>query len=177
MAEILYPKRQRCKTCSKKLDKVVLAGMFCSYRCGSFPNPAKTLAEAPRGCKREVNNVWDYKTRFLAPTLVPDKFKNDAAVNVYLCDNCRQYHIGHSRPETFETLSRYINSPKELGEVIRKHREALKVDKKVLAKALKIPVIRITELEEGNKTVQLGTLLAVLDALRVKLSLVDSRKK
>lgn len=173
----MYPERKRCKQCGKKLDRLILEGLYCSYKCGKFPLPAKTLAEAPRGCKREVNRKWDYKTRFNAPSLVPEKLRNDAAINIYACDNCRMFHIGHSRVEPFETLTRYVNNAKELGSVIQRHREGLKIDKKLLAKTLKVPVIRITEVEEGSKNVQMYVVFAILEYLKIKISLIDARRR
>lgn len=168
-----YPTRQRCKTCRKKLEKVVLAGQFCSYKCGGFPEPAKTVTEAPRGCKRQVDGRWDYKTRYLYPEQIPDKFKQDPTTNVYLCDNCRTYHIGHSRPEEYESLTRYVNSFEELGSVIQRHRETMKLDKKVLAKTLKVPAIRITEIENGDPKASIAVLFKVLDALRLRVSIMN----
>lgn len=168
-----YPTRQRCKTCRKKLEKVVVAGQFCSYKCGKFTEPAKTIGEAPRGCKRQVDGRWDYKTRFLFPEQVPEKFQQDPTSNIYLCDNCRTWHIGHSRPEEYESLTRYVNSFEELGSVIQRHRETMKVDKKDLAKLLKVPAIRITEIENGDSKASIVVLFKVLEALKLKISMMN----
>lgn len=177
VTETLYPERQRCKTCRKGFDKIILAGLYCSYKCGKYPLPAKNVDEAPRSCKRQVNGKWDYKTKYVFPDQVPDKFKQDSTTNIYLCDNCRTWHIGHSRPEEYESLTRYVNSYKELGSVIQRHRETLQVDKKVLAKTLKIPAIRITELENGEPDVSLSVLFKVLEALKLKISIMNLRVK
>ena len=168
-----YPQRQRCKTCRKKFGSLVLAGLYCSYSCGNFPSPAANVADAPRGCKREANGRWDYKTKFLYEDQVPEKYRKDASTNIYLCDNCRMYHIGHSRPETLEALVRYVNTMEELGSVVQRYRESLNISKKTLAIKLKIPAIRITELEEGSKKTSVDTLMKVLGILHLKISLAS----
>ena len=152
---------------------MVLAGLYCSYICGGFPPPAKTMNDTPRGCKREVGGKWDYKTRFLHESQVPEKYRKDASTNIYLCDNCKMYHIGHSKPETLEPLVRYVNTMKELGSVVQRYRESLNIDKKVLASRVKLPIIRITEIEEGSSKSSVENLMKVLAALHLKVSLAS----
>lgn len=174
----LYPARKMCKTCRKKLDKVILAGQYCSFKCGGFPAPASNVMDAPRGCKRPVNgNGWEYKARYLYPEQVPEKWQQDATSNIYLCDNCRTWHIGHSRPEEYESLTRYVNSFEELGSVIKRHRETMKLDKKALAKNLKVPAIRITEIEDGSPKANIVVLFKVLEALKLKVSVMNLKVK
>lgn len=175
--ERLYPTRQRCKACNKKLtEENVLSSLYCSLKCGKYSTPAKTVEEAPRGCKREQNNTWVYKKKFSHPTAVPQKYLDDPATNVYECENCHRYHMGHSRPDTShdplkDKLSTSVSSWDAVGEVVRKYREAKNIDKKMLAKALKIPAIRITEIEAGDPNVKLGTLFKVLDSLKITVTL------
>lgn len=175
MAETIYPERQRCKTCRKKLEDNVFVGMYCSYRCGKLPNPAKNITEAPRGCKREVNGQWGYKTRYKSPKMVPEKYQIDPSTNIYLCDNCQTYHIGHSRVEvdtsSTERLLRYVKDNKELGSVIQRFRESRNIDKKTIAKALKIPAIRITEIESGSPSASVVNLMNVLNYLKLKIEI------
>lgn len=172
MPTSLYPNRQRCKKCRKSFTDIVVAGEYCSYRCGGFPSPAKTIAEAPRGCKREVNGSWGYKTRFKAPSEVPPKYQSDPSTNIYLCDNCRHYHIGHSRPEEApEKLKRYVSSYEELSSVISRMLTQQNIDKKQLAKSLKVPTIRITEILEASPKVSPVLLFKVISALRLRVDI------
>lgn len=152
---------------------MVLAGLYCSYICGGYPAPAKNLSDVPRGCKREVNGKWDYKTKYLHEGQVPEKYRKDASTNIYLCDNCKMYHIGHSKPETLEPLVRYVNTLKELGSVVQRYRESLNIDKKALAFRLKLPTIRITEIENGSPKASAENLMKVLAALHLKISLAS----
>jgi hypothetical protein len=177
--ENLYPARQRCKTCRKKFeDGIVLVGLYCSYKCGNFPQPAKNITDAPRSCKREVSGSWGYKTRYTYEMQVPEKYRLDPSTNIYACDNCRMYHIGHNRieekPLTQEKLSRYVKSIEELGSVIQRYRESRGIDKKVLAKSLKIPAIRITEIEAGSPKASMKDTMAVLNALRLRIDINSS---
>lgn len=169
-----YPQRQRCKTCRKGFGNLVIAGEFCSYRCGGFPEPAKNIADAPRGCKREVNGSWGYKTKFKSPSEVPPKYQNDPSTNIYLCDNCRHYHIGHSRPEEApEKLKRYVSSYEEMSSVIARMMVQKNIDKKVLAKTLKVPTIRITEILNGSPKVSPVLLFNVLSVLRLRVEIAQ----
>lgn len=36
LAEAIFPKRQRCKTCGKKLEDLVILGLYDSYRCAGL---------------------------------------------------------------------------------------------------------------------------------------------
>lgn len=172
-SEKIYPERQRCKTCRKKLESIILEGMFCSNKCGKLTPAAKTIAEAPRGCKRQLDGKWDYKTRYVYPNQVPEKFKADPTTNIYLCDNCHCWHIGHSRPEEYESLTRYVSDVKELGSTIKRHRETLKLDKKTIATKLKVPIIRITEVEEGSPKASISILFKILEVLKLRVSVIN----
>jgi hypothetical protein len=179
MAETFYPQRQRCKTCRKGFSDTILAGLYCSYRCGGFAAPAKTIEEAPRSCKRQVNDSWGYKTRYKSEIEVPEKYRSDPSTNIYLCDNCKFYHIGHSRPDATEVprekLVRYVKDEKELGSVIERYMASRKIDKKVLAKKLKIPAIRITEIHNGSANVKASTLFTVMNELRLRIEITSPK--
>ena len=179
MKETLFPQRQRCKTCRKSFTDIVLAGVYCSYKCGKFSAPAKTIDDAPRSCKREVNNSWGYKTRFKAPSEVPPKYQNDPSTNIYLCDNCRTYHIGHSRVDTTEVprekLTRYVSSLEELGSVIERYLLTRKIDKKILAKKMKVPAVRITEVINGSPKVSAIFLLTLLNELKIRVEITSTK--
>lgn len=166
MAETYFPERLRCKTCRKNLSNVVLDGLYCSYRCARLPEPSSRIDDAPRHCKRFVDGVWGWKTKYTYEGAVPVKYRNDPSTNIYRCDYCRFLHIGHNRiQEEPERLRRVVPDMKTLGSVVRRYREQKNIDKKTLAKALNIPVVRITEIEEGNKEVKADVLFKVLNKL------------
>lgn len=176
MATTLYPTRTRCFACRKKLDDVIIDGMFCSYKCAKVKAPSQKVADAPRHCKREVGGKWDFKTRYTHEEAVPLKWRQDPATNIYRCDYCHYLHIGHSRPQQdipLEKLSRTVRDIETLGSVIKRMRETKNWDKKVLAKKLNVPIIRITEIEESNPKMNVEVLFKVLQALRLTLNLSE----
>jgi len=175
MAETLFPKRLRCKTCRKGLEKIVLDGLYCSYRCAGVPVPSNKVAEAPRHCKREVNGIWNWKTKYRYDGEVPEKLRQDPGTNIYVCDYCHFKHVGHSRLQVDvpEKLRRTVSDAVTLGSVIQRSREQRKIDKKTLAKVLKVPAIRITEIENGDPKMNIQVLFLVINKLRIKLELIE----
>jgi Helix-turn-helix len=174
MSETLYPERSRCRTCRKKFGTAVLDGMFCSYSCAKKPTPSKNVKDAPRHCKREVNGKWDWKRKYLCEQHVPEKLLADPATNVYRCDYCRYLHVGHSRilPTQEEKLRRLVDGPETLGSVIQRVREQKNIDKKTLAKILKCPAIRITEIERGDHNIDARVLFGLTRALSLKIEVI-----
>jgi hypothetical protein len=179
MPETLYPQRQRCKTCRKGFTDIVLEGLYCSYRCGKFTAPTSNIEDTPRSCKREVNGSWGYKTRFKSEQEVPQKYRDDPSTNIYICDNCHTYHIGHSRPDATEVprekLIRYVKNEKELGSVIERYMSSRNIDTKTLAKKLKIPAIRIKEIFEGSDKVKANILFNVMNELRLRIEITSPK--
>lgn len=172
MAEILYPKRMKCKTCRKGLNKTVLDGLYCSYKCANLPQPSDDIAQAPRHCRRAINGVWGWKTRFRYENEVQEKLRLDPATNIYRCDYCHFLHVGHSRPDEAPTqLKRTVTDIQTLGSVILRYREQKNISKKDLAKMLKVPLIRITEIENGDPKLNPTILFAVLYKLRLTVEI------
>lgn len=173
MAETLFPQRLRCKTCRKNLDKTVLDGLYCSYRCASLPQPAPSVLDAPRHCKRAIDGIWGWKTKFRYENEVPEKLRLDPATNIYRCDYCHFLHVGHSRVEENVpvALKRTVRDITTLGSVILRYREQKNISKKDLAKMLKVPVIRITEIEEGNPKMNAEILFNVINKLRLSVEI------
>lgn len=62
-----------------------------------------------------------------------------------------------------------IQTPRALGAVVRGRRRALKMTQASLAQAAGVSRAWITEFEAGKPTVELGRVLAVLDALGIVL--------
>jgi len=177
MAERLYPNRTRCKNCSKGLNNTpVVDGLFCSYRCAKLPTPSTKVDDAPRGCKRQIDGKWGFKTRYKYEAEVPQRLRDDPATNVYRCDYCHNLHVGHNAPiAAVETsLHRGVTSFEQMGSVIQRQRESRNLTRKQVAAKLKFPIIRLTEIEEGRKEARAEILFAVLKELRLSLE-VKSR--
>lgn len=175
MTETIFPARQRCKKCRQKLDTIVLNGMYCSYKCVPHPEPAKTIEDTPRHCKRQVGERWDWKAKYRHEGEVPERLRLDPATNIYRCDNCLFLHVGHSRvaPADTEKLRRTVHDEVVLGSVIRRRREQLNWDKTRLAKDLKVPAIRITEIERGDKKVDISVLFKLLHRLKITVEMIE----
>lgn len=175
MADVLFPKRQRCKTCRKAFEKTVLDGLFCSYQCANILAPKANIDLAPRNCKRMTGASWGWKTKYTHEGAVPQRLQDDPGTNIYRCDYCHFLHVGHSRPVEigFERLSRVIHDEKVLGSVIKRFRESKKIDIKVLAKILKVPVIRLNEIEEGKPNPDVSVIFKVLNYLRLNFTLTE----
>lgn len=175
MTVTIFPARQRCKTCRQKLDKIVLSGMYCSYKCALKPEPSKKIEDTPRSCKRQVNNRWDWKAKYRYEGEVPEKLRTDPATNIYRCDNCLFLHVGHSRvqPADTEKLRRTIHDEEVLGSVILRRREQLGWEKSRLAKDLKVPAIRITEIERGDRNIDINVLFKLLSRLKLTVEIIE----
>ena len=65
-------------------------------------------------------------------------------------------------------------SPKELGTAIRETRRKLGLRQDLLAAAANVGVRFIVDLEAGKSTAQVGKTLGVLNALGIKISLIDT---
>jgi DNA-binding XRE family transcriptional regulator len=173
MPETLYPKRQRCKTCGKGLKDIVLDGLYDSYKCAGVPEPKKNIDAAPRNCKRMIDGKWGWKTKYKYEGAVPQRLRDDPATNVYRCDYCHYLHVGHSRPMdiTPEQLRRTVSDLKTLGSVIQRYREQRGIDKKLLAKTLRVPAITLTEVENGDPKMDVAVLFATLNILRLSVEI------
>lgn len=175
MTQMTFPVRQRCKTCRQKLDKIVLSGLFCSYVCALSPEPSNKIEDTPRCCKRQVGERWDWKAKYRYEGEVPERLRLDPATNIYNCENCLFLHVGHSRvqPVDVEKLRRTVFDEEVLGSVIRRRREQLGWEKSRLAKDLKIPAIRITEIENGEKKIDVNALFKLMHRLKLTVEIIE----
>lgn len=64
-------------------------------------------------------------------------------------------------------------TPKELGRTIKKARRKLDVTQDELAEASKVVTHALLELEAGKPTANVSTMLSVLNALGLKMTLVE----
>lgn len=169
MTEKLFPTRKRCKKCSKKLDAIVLDGVYCSYECGHFAIPFKNIQDAPRQCKMERNSEWVWKQKYRSISEVPKHLQNDPSSNIYTCSHCHFLHVGHSRPLTKEP-NRLVNDQKTLSETLVKMRELRKLTRKQVADKINVRPIRIKEIEENNETINMTVLFKLLKFYKMKMS-------
>lgn len=169
MAEVLFPKRQRCKKCSKGLGAQgapVYLGLFCAPRCASLADPILDPAKAPRECKTQRDGVWAFKRRYRSEGEIPDKIKDDASTNWYWCGHCGHYHVGHTRMGEAEKF-RLLTSPEDLADLLVKLRG--QATHTQVAKAAGVRPIRLKELETGVRHEEgITTLFKVLAVLRAR---------
>lgn len=167
----VYPERKRCRKCGKALKNIVLDGIYCSYDCGQLPAPIEDIDKAPRQCKMERDRVWMWKQRYRSIEEVPDRFKEDAATNIYRCNNCRFLHIGHSRPLGKET-SYVVYDNVSLGTFLQKVRENRKETRRDIATKIRIRPIRIKEIEEGSAIINTEALFLLLKYYKMKINIL-----
>lgn len=169
--QTLFPQRQRCSKCRKKLEKVVVSGMYCSYSCAGVPAPSRNVDDAPRPCKRQINGQWDFKKRYRCEEEVQKKLRDDPGTNIYRCEYCYHLHVGHSRPDPLsrEKLSRKVGDADLLGDVLKRMREDKRYTVKQLATKLNVPQIRIKEVEEGSDKAHLDVAVRMVYALGCSL--------
>lgn len=171
MAVKFYPDRVRCAKCSKKLSTMVLAGLYCSYKCGGFSEPFKKVEDAPRSCRLERDSKWIWKQKYRADNEVPEKLRNDPATNVYRCSHCQFLHVGHDRALGSEK-ARLIRDSETLGTVLERVRSDKNLTRKQVAERLKIRQIRIKEIEENSETIDTDVLFKLLKFYKIKLNLL-----
>jgi len=172
MADVLFPKRQRCKACGKKLENIVVLGLYDSYRCAEMAPPAKTPDEAPRECKTERDGVWQFKRRYRSESEIPTKLREDPSSNWYWCaSSCGNLHIGHARVKLERESQRVVRSRTELADVLVKARG--NATHRQVAAVAGVRPIRLKELEDPKSpSVDLDTLFKVFDVYKLKLSVV-----
>lgn len=172
MAETLFPTRQRCKECGKKLERLVVMGLYDSYRCARMASPAKTTDVAPRECKTEREGKWEWKRRYRSEAEIPVKLREDPSSNWYWCTtSCGNLHIGHSRIKLDTEAQRVLMRRSDLADVLVKARG--RATHAQVAKVAGIRAIRLKELEDPKSaTVDLDALFKVIGVYRLKLSVV-----
>ncbi len=171
----LYPERQRCASCRKKLENIVVNGIHCSYKCASLTPPASNVSKAPRECKRKIGESWDFKKRYRSESEVSEKLRQDPGTNIYRCTYCYHIHVGHSRPESFsrDKLMRVVGDVETLGSVLQRMRLDKGWSLQRLASHLKVPVIRLKEIESGSITARIDITIAALYAVGIRVILQE----
>lgn len=174
MAEKLFPERQRCKGCSKKLGGPgvpVYLGLHCSPRCASLAEPHQDAASAPRECKTERGGRWEFKRRYRSDSEIPGNLRDDPTSSWYWCNHCAHLHIGHSRIDLAKETHRVLGDRKALSDLLVKARGH--ATHKQVAAVAKIRPVRLKELEDASfADPSIMALFAVLAVYRLKLAAV-----
>lgn len=171
MSQILFPQRQRCKTCRGGLGRTVkdevLFGLYCSARCAGISAPATRPQDAPRECTTVRDGQKVFKRVYRAESEIPDKLREDPSTSWYTCA-WGHIHIGHTRMGTAEKFRMFMDLQEDLSDLLVKLRG--QATRKQVAEVAGIRPIRLKELEEGIAHEQnLATLQQVLKVYRVKL--------
>ncbi|MWB97420.1 hypothetical protein [Agromyces seonyuensis] len=174
MPEKLFPERQRCKACAKKLGgpgAPVYLGLHCSPRCAGLAEPHADAAAAPRECKTDRGGRWEFKRRYRSESEIPGNLRDDPTTNWYWCTHCGHLHIGHSRIDLARETHRVLGDRAALADLLVKTRG--RATHKQVAEVAKIRPIRLKELEDptGEKF-DVNALFAVLAVYRIKLAAV-----
>lgn len=171
----VYPERQKCAKCRKKITNIVVNGTHCSYTCAGVTPPSSKVDLAPRECKRQVSGVWEFKRRYKSESEVSAKLHADPSTNIYRCGYCYHLHVGHSRPDPFvrEKMNRVVSSVDTMGSVLQRMREDRGWTVEYLAKRLKVPQIRIKEIERGDGNARLDIMLSALYLVGVRVVLQE----
>jgi hypothetical protein len=172
VAEVLFPKRQRCKGCGKGLglrpQDPVLLGLYCAPRCAGMANPASRAEDAPRECRTMREGKKVFKRRYRSEDEIPDRLREDPSTSWYSCGHCGHWHLGHTRMGTAEKFRMFEDLDEDLPDLLVKLRG--KASHKQVAEVAGVRPIRIRELESGvDHPENLKTLGKVLKAYRVRL--------
>lgn len=171
-SETLFPERQRCRECGKKLGQdgaAVLLGLHCSAKCAGMAVAVDDAQRAPRECRTQRDGVWVFKRRYRSRAEVPLRLLEDPSSTIYWCTgHCGHLHVGHSRIDLGREQFRMLQSPDDLGEMLIKLRGH--ATRKQVAEVAGIRPIRLKELEEPGSAerIDLGALFKVLAVYRTR---------
>lgn len=180
MAEMLFPKRQRCKTCGKKLgDQAhpeVYLGLYDTPGCATMAEPSNDPAKAPRQCVTVRDGKTVFKRRYRSMVEVPDVIADDPSVNVYWCGHCGHLHVGHSRLSGPENLFVVKDRAALAGWLVKlrgkaTHVQVVKAAHSRGANKNRVKAIRLKEWEDPSfDSPSLETLFAVLPLYQAGLA-------
>lgn len=175
MAEKLFPVRQRCKTCAKKLggeaSPQVLFGLYCTAKCAGVAETIAVAQRAPRECVTQRDGAWVFKRRYRSESEIPARLREEVSANHYWCNNCGHLHIGHSRIDSSKETHRVFRDRADLADLLIKARGQAQL--KQVAAVAKIRPIRIREWENPRAdSPDFDALLALLRVYRMKPAVV-----
>lgn len=175
MSEMLFPERQRCRKCARKLGvngAGVLLGLYCSPSCAQMAEPPHSPDDAPRECRtqHDGDQHWVFKRRYRSVSEIPERLRDDPTSAWYWCQSCGHLHIGHSRVDQKTEQFRVVDRA-ELADVLVKTRRHATI--KDVAQALGVRPIRIREWEDpGFDTPSQAVLAKLLRVYGLKISVV-----
>lgn len=183
MAEVLFPKRQRCKRCGKGLglrfDDPVLLGLYCSPKCAGMAAPTSDPGKAPRECVTQREGQWQFKRRYRSAAEIPDRIKDDPGTSVYTCQHCGGLHLGRTIVETKKVArgtgtsvaNRGIRDREALADLLVKSRN--QATHAQVGQAIKARPIRIKEWEDPKfDAPSLDVLFKLLRIYKIDLTAV-----
>ena len=157
MAELLYPRRKRCKTCGKAFPLGgPLLGLYCSAACAGRGKPATSLALAPRGCKTDRGSKgaeWHWKRKYASEEEIADKLLNDPSTRTYWCveaGGCLKLHLGHSHLDVKTEATRRVSDLEAIADILKKERARRGLTPKEAATRAQVRPIRLRELEAAD---------------------------
>lgn len=171
MAETLFPKRRRCKTCGKGLglrpQDPVLFGLYDTPKCAGIANPSIRPEDAPRECTTVRDGKKVFKRVYRSESEIPDKIRQDPSTSWYTCSS-GHIHVGHTRMGTAERFRMFEDLMVDLPDLLVKLRG--NATHKQVAEVAGIRSIRLKELETGVKHPEnLEALSKVMRVYRVRL--------
>lgn len=94
--ELLYPQRQRCRTCRRCFNFVVILRLYCSRNCAGLPEQPADTDDLPRRCRVWADGVWRPKRVYFTPDEAERGVRVNGNSQYYLCDppdGCGMYHV------------------------------------------------------------------------------------
>lgn len=104
-APLLYPERQRCRTCRRYFAFTVILRAYCSEECAGLPERPLNVEELPRQCRVRRGGIWEKKAVWLSPSEAEEAARKQGKY-WYSCDppiGCGRYHLA-SKPKTHTQL-------------------------------------------------------------------------
>lgn len=174
MAEVLFPARERCKTCRKGLGASgapVLLGLFCSPKCAGIAVPVKDPAAAPRECRTMRDGRWEWKRRYRSEGEIPGRLREDPSTSWYWCDHCGHLHVGRTLVELPRAENRGLRSRADIADLLVKARGKATVAQ--VAAVADVRPIRVKEWEDAKfDAPSLTVLFRLLAVYRLDLAVV-----
>lgn len=92
---LLYPERQRCRTCRRYFAFTVILRAYCSEECAGLPLRPIDVEDLPRQCRVKHDGIWRAKAVWNSPRLAAKAAKKQK-IHWYACEppvGCGRYHL------------------------------------------------------------------------------------
>jgi hypothetical protein len=122
-AELLYPERKRCRKCRRFFSFTPpIDLLYCSWECAERDAPVGPDPEVvPRECRKRDAGLdgnwksWAWKARFETRQEALNCLGNGSGMDVYPCNYCGFWHIGHSRNRVSKAKPLDFSIPSEVA--------------------------------------------------------------